>query len=548
MLKTFFSEPIAKTTGYLIALIITVTLINAGVQYYTYTLYATGFGETLQTHEGIMRAVFIVLFCSCLSVIAFSGFLSVKIYTMILRHKEIEQENLRAYESLLAIIDGIPVGVILVNPDRTIMQINEETAKILRFDSFKQAKDALIGEQCQKIFCNADTNKCPLVCNDLAGKKFTEEHAFQCNGSNDEPITILKSVIPLTLDTERIIMEVFIDITERKANETRLKQERERANEMARKAMTAEEKLQAYTENLEQMVFERTSELEEVVHDLQETQLQLIQSEKLAAIGQLAAGIAHEINTPIQYIGDNVRFFQDAFQDIHEYSNDCRGLIAAHATLSLESFVERLEQSMEKADLEYLEEELPQAIKQTLEGVERVSKIVLSMKEFSHPGSEDKSMVDINKALENTIIVSRNEWKYVADMETDYDRSLPLVSCLPGEINQVLLNLIINAAQAIESAADQKPNQKGRIRIQTRNMHHHVQIAIKDNGPGIPEAISSKIFDPFFTTKEVGKGTGQGLAISRSVIVDKHDGDISFETGADGTTFYIQLPISSEAN
>jgi len=171
---------------------------------------------------------------------------------------------------------------------------------------------------------------------------------------------------------------------------------------------------------------------------------------------------------------------------------------------------------------------------------------VRSMKSFSHPGTKEKALTNINEAFENTITVSRNEWKYVADMETDLDANLPAVQCFPGELNQVFLNVIINAAQAIGESIKAEENTKGLIRIQTRKDNNNVEISISDSGPGIPEKIQKNLFDPFFTTKEVGKGTGQGLAISWSVIVDKHGGDIWFQTKETGTTFFIRLPISEE--
>jgi signal transduction histidine kinase len=170
------------------------------------------------------------------------------------------------------------------------------------------------------------------------------------------------------------------------------------------------------------------------------------------------------------------------------------------------------------------------------------------MKEFSHPGSKEKTPVDLNHAIENTIAVARNEWKYVADIDTDLDATLPQVSCLPDEFNQVILNLIVNAAHAIAEVVGKSGTEKGRIHVSTRNGAEWVEIRIRDTGAGIPEKIRSRVFDPFFTTKEVGKGTGQGLAIARSVVVDKHGGSIHFETEAGkGTTFIIRLPQNGSA-
>ncbi len=272
---------------------------------------------------------------------------------------------------------------------------------------------------------------------------------------------------------------------------------------------------------------------------------QLVQAQKLESIGQLAAGIAHEINTPIQYIGDNTRFLQEAWKEILSFLENCMDLMrhTKHKPEGVYDLIKALETSAEQADLEYLREEIPKAVEQNLYGVERVTRIMRAMKEFSHPGKREKSSVDINKALESTITVSRNEWKYVAELVTELDPSLPLVQCDLGEINQVFLNLIINAAHAIGDVVKQSSQEKGLIRISTHNKGSWVEVRIQDTGTGIPEAIRSKIFDPFFTTKDVGRGTGQGLAICHSVIVNKLGGTLDFESEVGvGTTFIIRIP------
>jgi signal transduction histidine kinase len=288
--------------------------------------------------------------------------------------------------------------------------------------------------------------------------------------------------------------------------------------------------------------------LQGTVRDITEQkslELQLTQARKLEAVGQLAAGIAHEINTPIQYVGDNNQFMSEAFEHFMElielYEQLAERAASGH---NFEDLVQAINTAIENADFEYLKEEVPQAIEQTIEGVNRISEIVRSMKEFSHPGVKEKIAVDINRAIENTLTVSRNEWKYLAEIETNLDPSLPLILCLPGELNQVFLNIIINAAQAIAENHGSSGTEKGTIRITTRTQDKRMEIRISDTGPGIPEAIQPRIFDPFFTTKEVGKGTGQGLAISRSIIVEKHQGKLNFETDPrKGTTFIIHLPI-----
>ncbi len=271
----------------------------------------------------------------------------------------------------------------------------------------------------------------------------------------------------------------------------------------------------------------------------------LAQAQKLESIGQLAAGIAHEINNPTQYVGDNTRFLKDAFKDIGVLlSKYGRMVQALKAGSPITGLLEEVEALAQKADVAYLAEEIPRAIEQTLDGVERVSRIVRAMKEFSHPGSGEKIGVDINKAIESTITVARNEWKYVAEMQTDFDTSLPLVPCLPGEFNQVILNVVINAAHAIAEVVEDGVGGKGTIHVETQRREAGVEIRISDTGPGIPEENRSRVFDPFFTTKEVGKGTGQGLAIAHSVIVDKHGGTLGFETETGkGTTFVIFLPV-----
>jgi PAS domain S-box-containing protein len=276
---------------------------------------------------------------------------------------------------------------------------------------------------------------------------------------------------------------------------------------------------------------------------------QLLQAQKLESIGQLAAGIAHEINTPAQYIGSNVLFLKDAFQDLKSLLANYELLLAAAKgnTLSAET-VQEIAPAVEPVDTGYLLEEIPRAIEQTLEGVTRVSTLVSAMKEFSHPGTKEKMPMDLNHAIESTLTVARNEWKYVADLETEFDSSLPLITCQPGEFNQVILNLIVNAAHAIADVQGKGRSEKGKIKVQTRNCEEWAEIRIQDTGSGIPEKVRARVFDLFFTTKEIGKGTGQGLAIARSVVVDKHGGSIDFESEeGKGTTFVIRLPHDGKA-
>lgn len=288
-----------------------------------------------------------------------------------------------------------------------------------------------------------------------------------------------------------------------------------------------------------------------IIRDITERrklEVELATARRLESIGQLAAGIAHEINTPIQYVGDNTRFLQDAF-------NDLLGLLATHERLfetvrhegTFPRMVSEIDAVAAQCDRPYLQQEIPAAIQQSLEGVERISSIVRAMKDFSHPGGREKTLTDINKAIETTITISRNEWKYVSDVKTDLDPNLPLVACLPDELNQVILNLIVNASHAIGEVVTEGTSERGAITISTGCDGRMVEVTVSDTGSGIPRDIQDRIFDPFFTTKEVGRGTGQGLAIVRAIIVERHAGTIDVRsTQGCGTTFVMRLPLSTE--
>ena len=266
---------------------------------------------------------------------------------------------------------------------------------------------------------------------------------------------------------------------------------------------------------------------------------QLVQAQKLESVGQLAAGIAHEINTPTQFVNDNVHFLKDAFDDLERLI----GLLDTFSpSLSAEQCAE-IQRITEEIDHDYLREEVPKAFEQSLEGLTRITRIVRAMKEFSHPGTEEKTPFDVNKSVELTVDVSRNEWKYDAEIDLDLDPNLPEVPGFPGEINQTLLNIVVNAAHAI--SATRGEGEMGRITIHTCRVGDYVEISIADNGPGMPEYVRKRVFDPFFTTKKVGKGTGQGLALAYSAVVDKHGGsiDVTSEPGT-GATFTVRLPIN----
>lgn len=271
-------------------------------------------------------------------------------------------------------------------------------------------------------------------------------------------------------------------------------------------------------------------------------EVELRHATKLEAVGQLAAGIAHEINTPIQFIGDNVTFLADGFRALASLVSEYQAALdPAGPPRSHAERLEALRAATAAADLEYLLSEVPAAVTQTLEGVERVATIVRAMKAFGHPDTGQRAPADINAAIANTLVVARNETKYVADVSFEAG-DLPLVPCFLGDLNQVFLNLVVNAAHAV---ADRMAvtGERGTIHVRTYRDGDDAVVEVADTGCGIPPEIADRVFDPFFTTKEVGRGTGQGLALARAV-VDRHGGSITFQSRVgEGTTFTVRLPI-----
>ncbi|MFQ5700046.1 MAG: ATP-binding protein [Myxococcota bacterium] len=274
--------------------------------------------------------------------------------------------------------------------------------------------------------------------------------------------------------------------------------------------------------------------------------VQLAQAQKLESVGRLAAGIAHEINTPTQYVGDNLHFLREAFEQLCPVLQRALATLAGLQERRDDPEIQKVIDLAEQADLEYLIGEIPQALTQSVDGIERVSKIVQAMKDFSHPGSAEKVPTDLNAAIVSTVTVARNEWKYVAEVDLELDPELPLVPLLSGEMNQVILNLLVNAAHAISERIGEGSSEKGRIGVRTRTLEDEIEIRISDTGTGVPDEIRSRIFECFFTTKPVGRGTGQGLYIARSVVVEQHGGSITLESELGrGTEFTVRLPLTA---
>ncbi|MFT4172872.1 MAG: ATP-binding protein [Herbaspirillum sp.] len=304
---------------------------------------------------------------------------------------------------------------------------------------------------------------------------------------------------------------------------------------------------------LEQVVARKTAELEaerqELRHALVElnvTQAQLLQAQKMESIGQLAAGVAHEINTPTQYVADNIGFIKSASGVIMGILDKALDVAAAarHGAVP-PALLEALDAQLSRSKLAYLQRQIPEALDQSQEGMHHIARIVTAMKDFSHPFTGEVEQVDIRDVITTTVTLARNEWKYVADLETRLAHDLPVVPCMRDLLSQALLNLVVNAAHAVGDALQRNGKEKGLITVSADTVGTWLEIRVSDNGCGIPERIRGRIFDPFFTTKPVGKGTGQGLAIAYAAIVDKHRGEIRCESEEGlGTTFVVRLPLT----
>jgi len=405
-----------------------------------------------------------------------------------------EEERERIGKELVLILDSTSEGIYGVDLTGSITFINRSAARTLGLN-----REDAVGKNSHALFHHARPNgtpypesECPLSRVLLAGKSYSADLDYFCRMDGSQ-VVVSYSAVPMfegALPSGAVVN--FTDISEKRQMEVELRL-----------------------------------------------------AQKLEAVGGLAAGIAHEINTPIQFIGDNTRFVQDSFREgllmIAAYEEIYRQ--ARNGAVNCEH-LDSLDATCAKIEWPFLKTEIPKALEQMLDGVNRVATIVRAMKEFSHVDrSSEKVAADLNKALESTLIVSRNETKYVAEVETDFG-ALPPVSCHLGDLNQVFLNLFVNAAHAIGDVMN-VTGEKGLIIVKTRQDGDYVVITVQDSGTGVPEGVRRKIFDPFFTTKEVGKGSGQGLALARAIVVEKHGGTLTFETEMGrGTTFCVRLPVS----
>lgn len=393
-------------------------------------------------------------------------------------------------QNLQMILDSMNTGVLIVEMDeQQVMMVNAALLSILGISSLEEAGPDII-----------DNGR--FVESLLTGLQENQIKEMKYTNSSGVAYDILRIVQRIFLSKTEVLLVTYVDISEQKKSE---------------------------------------KERQALENDLQS-------ASRLKAIGTLAAGVAHEINTPIQYIGDNVRFFAESMTDILSMIATYKDLVTeVDKQQRCSQELESIREKEDEIDLAFLEEEIPLSLQQSINGIEQVARIVQAMKTFSHHGEERLGAYDLNEGVENTLVVSRNEWKMVAEVETELADSLPELQCFVGDINQVLLNLIVNAAHAIEEKNVSDSSVKGRIIIRTYKEDGFVCVSVSDTGIGMGADVKARIFDPFYTTKEVGKGSGQGLSLASSVVIEKHGGRLEVETEPGvGSTFIVKLPIDIE--
>ena len=421
------------------------------------------------------------------------------------RSEEVLRES---EERLRTILDSIKAGILLIDAEtHRIVDANPAACQM-----FGSGQEDIVGSACHQYVCPAAEGRCPIT--DLGQTVDNSERVLLTAGGGQAPI--LKTVAPVSINGRPHLLESFIDISEQKR---------------------AEEDLRRLNENLEQIVEERTAEIRQTLEQLKQAQAQLLQSEKMASIGQLAAGVAHEINNPVGFVSSNLG-------TLAEYAQGLRQLLEAYGQLEsrlsdsdqegIAAAREAIAGLKDDLGLDFVLEDLDSLVAESREGTQRVRKIVQNLKEFAHVDREEKSLANLNDGLESTLNIVWNELKYKAEVEKSYGE-LPEIECYPQELNQVFTNILVNASQAIE--------ERGTITIRSFVEDACVCVAIADTGKGMSAEVRERIFEPFFTTKEVGKGTGLGLSMAYN-IVHKHDGDIRIDSQEGvGTTFTIAIPI-----
>jgi signal transduction histidine kinase len=432
-------------------------------------------------------------------------------------------------------LDELPDGVLVVGADGCVQAANRAFLELTSrqigevllqpFESLVAEEDMLTIVGFQAVFGDRRTQDNNVI---FLAPDGGRRSLIVCSARSSDDRRVIMTARP-----SGTVQEELADVSRWAAAE----QERASESARARDALAAKnDLLSAAQSELESAYAKLQSEAS--ARERLENELRLAQ--RLESIGQLAAGVAHEINTPMQYIGDNVHFLSSAFRNISSYLQAVSAALAESDAAKWPELRRGLSASQKSLRLAFLTEEVPKSLAASKEGIEHVSSIVQAMKSFAHLDQAEKAPSDLNRTLQDTLTVAQNEYKNVAAVQTDFGE-LPAVECFTGKLNQVFLNLIVNAAHAIQ---DSKKSGLGLIHVASRALDGRVEVRIKDNGGGIPDAIKNQIFDQFFTTKEVGRGSGQGLSLARSIVVDGHGGTLSFESELGvGTTFIVCLPI-----
>ncbi len=440
------------------------------------------------------------------------------------RHKALAHTLIESRNKLRIVFDSFKEEILSVNREMNIVSVNKAFANRLQ-----KTPAEVVGMNCMdkaftgtNVLCEAAIQ--PLIANAFESGAGVDK-LFTAKDDGGHPAYRQITCLPIQDEFKKVFQVVVVsrDITEER-------QKTEEIHHLNEQLMATSAKVEA-----------QNNELKNTLKRLEDTQAQMLQSEKMASIGQLAAGVAHEINNPTGFISSNLKTLQDYQDDIGQLINKYHELIAivendrsAEIPESIKQRIQDIRFFEQDIDIGYIKEDITDLIADCREGTARIKKIVIDLKDFAHPGEDRIQSMDINRGLESTLNVVNNEIKYKATVQKDFG-DLPEIKGFPQQINQVFMNILVNAAQAIEK--------RGQIVVKTRHVDDHVEIMISDTGCGISRENLQKIFDPFFTTKDIGKGTGLGMNIAYN-IVNKHNGTIAVSSEVDkGTAFTIRLPV-----
>jgi signal transduction histidine kinase/response regulator of citrate/malate metabolism len=438
-------------------------------------------------------------------------------------YKYLQEILIQSRNKIRTVFDVLPEEILTVNLDLNIMAMNRSMMEKMSgsFEDYHDTPCHALTEDGESNFYGQHIKEMVRACVETGEQQF---HLDRYIGSSVEEIIKERTALPIKDDEGKVSQVTFVsrDVTETIQHQEEMK------------------KLNRKLKIVSSELISKNGKLENAVANLERTQAQMLQSEKMASIGQLAAGVAHEINNPTGFVSSNLKTLGDYQTDLNQLLDDYQALkdnlnALPDGALPGESkgLLEKVAATEEEVDIDYIREDTGSLIEESCEGTERIKKIVDDLKHFAHPGEEKMKATDINAGLESTLNVVNNELKYKATIVKEFG-DLPIISAYPQQLNQVFMNILVNAAQAIEKS--------GQIKIVTATIDGKAEIRISDTGCGISEENLSRIFDPFFTTKDVGKGTGLGMNIAYNII-NKHEGDIRVESEiGKGTTFIIELP------